>query len=71
MFQRPLKYLIRQLVAGPGPPGGEISHVLQYGVEHQTGLPSQLILVEELLEERLDLCDLSVEIGVGNWMLVL
>ena len=53
MFQRTLKYLVCQLITGPSPPGRQISHVLQHGVEDQTGLTRQLVLIEKLLQQRL------------------
>ena len=32
MLERPLEYLVGELVAGPGPPGGQVAHVLEDGV---------------------------------------
>ena len=53
MFERSFKYCIRQFIPCSRSPGGEISHVLEDGVEAKTGLTRQLVLVEELLQQRL------------------
>ena len=52
MFERPLEDLVRELVPGPGPPGGEVAHVLEDGVEDERGLLAQLVLVQQLLQQR-------------------
>ena len=44
MFERALEYLVGELVAGPGPTGGQVPHVLQDGVVAQTRLLGQLVL---------------------------
>ncbi len=44
MLERSLEYLISELVAGARSAGGEVTHVLQHGVEAHARLLTQLIL---------------------------
>ena len=53
VFQRPLEDLVGELVARPRPPAGQIAHVLQHRVEDHARLLAQLVLVHQLLQQRL------------------
>ena len=44
MLERPLEYLIGELVAGARSAGGKVTHVLEHGVEAHARLLTQLIL---------------------------
>ena len=44
MLERALKYLVRELVSGPGSPGGQVAHVLEDRVVAHARLLRQLIL---------------------------
>ena len=52
MFEWSFENLIRELISRPCPPAGQISHVLEYGMEDHAALLPQLVLVHQLLEER-------------------
>ena len=53
VFERPVEDLVGEIVALPGAPRGKVSHVLEDGVEGVHRLLRQLLLLQELLEERL------------------
>ena len=53
MFERPLEYGVRELVACPGSAGGQVAHVLEDGVCGGAGLARHLVLVQQLLQQRL------------------
>ncbi len=46
-------HLVGELVPRPGPPAGQVPHVLEHRVEDEAGLLPQLVLVGQLLEQRL------------------
>ena len=47
MFERSTEYLVGELSAGSGGPGGQVSHVLQDGREDHAGLLGQLLLTQQ------------------------
>ena len=51
MFERPLEDLIGEFIPRPGPPRRQIPHVLEDGVEDEAGLLTQLVLVEQFLQQ--------------------
>ena len=53
VFERPLEYGVRELVACPGSAGGQVAHVLEDGVCGGAGLARHLVLVQQLLQQRL------------------
>lgn len=53
MLERAVEDLVGEVVALAVPPGGEVAHVLEDGVEGVDGLLSELLLVQQLLEQRL------------------
>lgn len=53
MLERAVEDLVGEVVALAVPPGGEVAHVLEDSVEGVDGLLSELLLVQQLLEQRL------------------
>ena len=50
MLERPLEDLVSELVAGASPAGGQVTHVLQHGVEAHARLLPQFLLKQRQSE---------------------
>jgi hypothetical protein len=57
MLERSLEYLIGELVAGARSAGGEVTHVLEHGVEAHARLLTQLILNIQTVTQCTILCN--------------